>query len=181
MTPTSTTKSTLPDAGALPRRFAVGAAIAAALGTRAAFGEPAGAVRLEANKAVIRRLIEGVQQDGDFDLFERLFAADYVDHTPFGGFPPNRDGTRAIYRMFRAAFPDWRAVIHRQVAEGDLVTTHKTYLGTHRGAFMSVAPTGRETTFDVMDIMRVRDGRITDHWTVADGAGLIRQITAPAR
>nr|WP_043234553.1 ester cyclase [Bosea sp. LC85] len=131
---------------------------------------------LEANKAVVRRLIEGVQRDGDFVLFEQLFAADYVDRTPFGGFEPSRNGTRAIYQSFRAAFPDWRAVIHRQVAEGDLVTTHKTYYGTHRGPFMGIAPTGRETTFEVIDIMRIRDGQITDHWGIGDSAGLLRQI-----
>lgn len=129
-----------------------------------------------ANKATIRRLLEGVQQGGDFALFERLFAEDYVDHTPFGGFAPNRDGTREIYQAFRIAFPDWRAEVHFQIAEGDLVSTYKTYHGTHRGPFMGIAPTGRTTRFDVMDIMRVRDGRITDHWTVADGAGLIAQL-----
>ncbi|TAJ87653.1 ester cyclase [Reyranella sp.] len=143
--------------------------------------QSAGDPKLDANKATVRRLLEGVQRDGDFALFEQLSAADYVDHTPFGDFPPNRDGTRAIYQGFRAAFPDWRAVIHRQIAEGDLVTTHKTYHGTHRGPFMGVAPTGRETTFDVIDIMRVRNGQITDHWGIGDGAGLMRQITAANR
>ena len=129
-----------------------------------------------ANKATIERLLEGVQQGGDFVLFEQLFAQDYVDHTPFGGFAPDRDGTRQIYQTFRAAFPDWRAEVHFQIAEGDLVSTYKTYHGTHRGPFMGIAPTGRITRFDVMDIMRVRNGRITDHWTVADGAGLVAQL-----
>jgi steroid delta-isomerase-like uncharacterized protein len=132
----------------------------------------------EANKAVIRRLVEGVQRDGDFELFEELFAEDYVDHTPFGGFPPNRDGTRQIYQAFRAGFPDWHAEVHLTIAEGDLVSTYKDYHGTHRGTFMGIAPTGRVTRFSVMDIMRVRDGRITDHWTVADGAGLMQQLRA---
>lgn len=129
-----------------------------------------------ANKVTINRLLEGVQRDGDFALFEELFAPNYVDHTPFGGFAPNRDGTRQIYQTFRAAFSDWRAEVHFQIAEGDLVSTYKTYHGTHRGPFMGIAPTGRITRFEVMDIMRVRDGRITDHWTVADGAGLLAQL-----
>lgn len=129
-----------------------------------------------ANKATIRRLLEDVQQGGDFALFGQLFADDYVDHTPFGGFAPNRDGTRAIYQTFRAALPDWRAEVHFQIAEGDLVSTYKTYHGSHRAPFMGIAPTGRTTRFDVMDVMRVRDSRITDHWTVADGAGLIAQL-----
>jgi predicted ester cyclase len=139
---------------------------------------PSGASEIEANKAVVRNLIEGVQRGGDFALFERLFAADYVDHTPFGNFPPNRDGTRAIYQTFRNAFPDWRATIHAQVAEGELVTSRKTYYGTHHGEFLGIAPTGRETRFEVIDIMCVRTGRITDHWGFGDGAGLMRQLGA---
>ncbi|MBZ9791618.1 ester cyclase [Rhizobium sp. 3T7] len=131
---------------------------------------------LAANKTVIRQLLEGVQRDGDFDLFERLFAPDYVDHTPFGDARPDRNGTREIYRTFRAAFPDWNAEVHLQIAEGDLVSTYKTYHGTHLGPFIGIAATGRATRFNVMDVMRVRNGQITDHWTVADGAGLMAQI-----
>ncbi|RVT74343.1 ester cyclase [Agrobacterium sp. CNPSo 2736] len=129
-----------------------------------------------ANKAVIGQLLEGVQRDGDFDLFERLFATDYMDHTPFAGFPPDRNGTREIYRTFRAAFPDWNAEVHFQIAEGDLVCTYKTYHGTHLGTFLGIAATGRATRFNVMDVMRVRNGQITDHWTVADGAEPMAQI-----
>jgi predicted ester cyclase len=56
------------------------------------------------------------------------------------------------------------------------VTSFKTYHGTHRGDFMGTAPTGR--SFDAMDIMRVRDGKITDHWGVSDAASLMRQLGA---
>jgi len=131
---------------------------------------------LEANKAVIRQMIERVQGGGDFEYFEKVFAADYIDHTPFGGFPPDRNGTRSIYETFRQAFPDWHAVVHFQVAEGNLVTSHKTYHGTHRGAFMSAPATGRTISFGVVDVMRVRNGQITDHWGYADAIGLMNQL-----
>ncbi|GAA1214864.1 ester cyclase [Pseudonocardia alaniniphila] len=36
----------------------------------------------EAAKAVVRRNTEEVQNNGDFDVFEELFADDFVDHTP---------------------------------------------------------------------------------------------------
>jgi len=157
------------------RGFLIGMAAAAAL---PAVAEAASDDTAISNRAIIKRLLEEVQRDGDFDLFEEIFAPEYVDHTPFGGFPANRDGTREIYKTFRSAFPDWRAEVHLQVAEGDLVNTYKTYHGTHRGPFFGVAPTGRATRFDVMDIMRIRNGQITDHWTVADGAGLMAQINA---
>ena len=71
-----------------------------------------------------------------FAAFEQLFAADYVDHTPFPGYGSDRESTRTIYLALRAAFPDLRATINRQFAEGDFVTTFKTYHGTHRGVFL---------------------------------------------
>jgi steroid delta-isomerase-like uncharacterized protein len=161
------------NAASFGRRMAVAGLVSTLLPLPAAAGN---GNREEANKAVIRRLLDEVQRDGDFAVFEQLFAADYVDHTPFGGFRPDRHGTSEIYRTFRAAFPDWRAEVHLQIAEGDLVSTYKTYHGTHRGAFLGLAPTDRTTRFAVMDVMRIRDGRITDHWTVADGAGLLAQL-----
>lgn len=148
----------------------------------AGFALPASAVAdgdgLAANKAVVRRVLDDVQRDGDFDAFESLFAADYTDHTPFPGFARDRGGTRLIYQTFRAAFPGFAATVHRQIAEDDLVTSHKTYGGVHRGDFMGIPPTGRAIRFEVIDIMRVRNGQITDHWGVADVAGLLRQLGA---
>ena len=41
----------------------------------------------EAGIAVVRRNTEEVQSRGNFEVFEELFASDFVDHTPQpGGF-----------------------------------------------------------------------------------------------
>jgi predicted ester cyclase len=115
--------------------------------------------------AVVRRNTEEVQSRGNFEVFEELFAADFVDHTPQpGGFTPDRDGARNLYRALRAAFPDFHAEIHWQISDGDRVTTYKTYHGTHEGTFWGLAPTGRKIHFETVDVMRVRNGKITDHW-----------------
>src|SRR4051794_23340272 len=89
----------------------------------------------EAAKAVVWRNTEEVQGGGNFAVFEKLFADDFVDHTPQPGRTPVKDGARQLYKILRAAFPDFRAEIHWQCAEGDRVTTYKTYRGTHRGEF----------------------------------------------
>ncbi|PTR31894.1 putative ester cyclase [Rhodococcus sp. OK519] len=127
-------------------------------------------------KAVVRRNTDEVQGGGNFAVFDELFADDYVDHTPQPGLTPDKDGTRLLYQSLRSAFPDFRADIHWQSSDRDLVTTYKTYLGTHRGAFMGVAPTGRAVSFDTVDVMRVRDGRIVEHWGVANLLSLMQQL-----
>ncbi len=132
----------------------------------------------EAAKAVVRRNTEEVQSKGNFELFEELFADDFVDHTPQPGRTPDKAGARELYRVLRAAFPDFSAEIHWQAADGNLVTTYKTYHGTHGGSFLGIAATGREIQFETVDAMRVRDGQIVEHWGVANLLSLLEQLGA---
>ena len=132
----------------------------------------------DAAKAVVRRNTEEVQSKGNFDVFEEVFADDFVDHTPQPNMIPDKAGVRGLYRSLRAAFPDFRAEIHWQAADGELVTTYKTYHGTHQGTFLGVAPTGRKIHFETVDVMRVRDGKITEHWGVANLFSLMEQLGA---
>jgi steroid delta-isomerase-like uncharacterized protein len=132
----------------------------------------------DAAKAVVRRNTEEVQSRGNFEVFEELFADDFVDHTPQPNMTPNKEGVRDLYHKLRVAFPDFRADIHWQAADGELVTTYKTYHGTHQGMFLDVAPTGRKIHFETVDVMRVRNGKITDHWGVANLFSLMQQLGA---
>jgi predicted ester cyclase len=56
------------------------------------------------------------------------------------------------------------------------VTTYKTYHGTHERRFWGLAPTGREVHFETVDVMRVRNGKIADHWGVANLFSLMQQL-----
>jgi steroid delta-isomerase-like uncharacterized protein len=132
----------------------------------------------EAAKAVVRLNTEEVQGKGNFALFDDLFAEDFLDHTPQPGGTPDKAGARTLYAALRQAFPDFHAVIHWQSAEGDRVTTFKTYHGTHQGALFGVTPTGRAIQFDTVDVMRVQNGRITEHWGVAHLYSLLQQLGA---
>jgi predicted ester cyclase len=82
----------------------------------------------------------------------------------------------ALFAMFFTAFPDLRVEIHRQVTEDDVVATHKTFRGTHHGDFMGVAGTGHRVEFDVIDLLRVADGQLAEHWNVVDGLTLLTQV-----
>jgi hypothetical protein len=99
-------------------------------------------------KAIVRRNTEKVQGEGDFALFDELFADDFVDHTPQPGTTPDKAGVRVLYTRLREAFPDFRPEIRWQSVEGDLVTTYKIYHGTHLGEFLGIPPTGRTIQFE---------------------------------
>ena len=73
----------------------------------------------------------------------------------------------------------FRAKIHWQRADGDTVTTFKTYYGTHKGPFLGIAATGREIHFESVDVvMRVQNGKITDHWGVGNLLSAVIQLGA---
>jgi hypothetical protein len=80
----------------------------------------------DAAKAVVRRNTAEVQGKGNFDVFEEPFADDFVDHTPLPNMTPDKPGVRGLYKTIREAFPDFYAVIHRQTAEDEIVTTFKS-------------------------------------------------------
>jgi steroid delta-isomerase-like uncharacterized protein len=130
----------------------------------------------EALRSVVRINTEQVQGQGDFELFENLFADDFVDHTPQPGTTADKAGVRVLYKRLREAFPDFRPEIHWQTVDADIVTTFKTYHGAHLGDFLGIAPTGKAIQFETVDAMRVRDGRITDHWGVANLYSVLQQL-----
>jgi SnoaL-like polyketide cyclase len=60
-------------------------------------------------KAVVRRNTEEVQSRGNFEVFEELFAEDFVDHTPQPNMTPDKAGVRKLYGYICEAFPDFHA------------------------------------------------------------------------
>jgi hypothetical protein len=66
------------------------------------------------NVAIVRRFIDEYQTGGDESVAEAILADDFVDHCPFGPFPPDREGVKQLFAALRVAFPDLRAEIKDQ-------------------------------------------------------------------
>ena len=128
--------------------------------------------------AVVRRFVEEYQSTGDEAVALALLAPGFVDRSPFGPFPPNRDGVLALFQMLRGGLSDLHAEIHDQLVDGDKVVTRKTFHGTHDGELLGIPATGRTVAWDVIDIVRVRDGLMVEHWNVVDAYGLMAQLGA---
>ena len=59
----------------------------------------------DAAKAVVRRNTEEVQGKGNFDVFEELFADDFLDHTPQPNMTPDKPGALASTKPFGKRSP----------------------------------------------------------------------------
>jgi steroid delta-isomerase-like uncharacterized protein len=141
---------------------------------------------VEENKAIYRRFVDEIINQGNFALVDQLFAANYVDHNAPPGAPGGLEGVKAVFALFRTGFPDVHFTIDRMVGEGDKVATWVTGHGTNNGSFMGIPPSGKEATWASTGIFRVVNGKIVEHWGTPDLASLLQQIgampaPAPAR
>jgi len=130
----------------------------------------------ETNKALVLRLIDEAQSNGRLEVVDELLADDFVDHTPLPGVPPTRDGVKMLFGYLRSAFPDLQVHVQEQIAEGEKVATRKVFEGTHRGEFLGVPPTERTISFELIDILTFRGGKIAEHRVILDQAALQRQL-----
>ena len=133
---------------------------------------------LERNKEVVVRFNREVIEKGDEGAFRELMAPDFVNRTAHPGAPAGAEGMiHTFNRILRLAFPDLTVEIHDQVAEGDKVTTRKSFYATHRGEFFGVPPSNKSVTMDVIDIIRLESGKYVEHWGILDMQSLMSQIT----
>lgn len=100
-----------------------------------------------------------------------------VNRTPLHPDPQGGpEEVELIFDAFHAAFADFAVEVLDQVAEGDKVMTYKVFSGTHTGEFQGIPASGRAVRFDVMDIVRLRDGQVVEHWGMVDQLALLRQL-----
>ena len=132
----------------------------------------------EEHKAVVRRFVEAVQNEGDLSVLDELAAPGYINHSAPAGVPADREGLKQLTAMFRRAFPDGRMTIEDMVAEEDRVATRKTFRGTHQGELMGIPSTGKVVAIGLIDIVRLVDGKVVESWSAADDLGLLQQLGA---
>lgn len=105
-----------------------------------------------------------------------LLADDFVDHTPFPGFEGTKQRVLDLFVMLRTAFPDLRAEMLHQIAEGEMVAPRKVFHGTHAGRFFGMPGSGKKVTITVIHLVRVSGGKMREYWNLVDQAGLMAQL-----
>lgn len=98
------------------------------------------------NKAVYRRWLRELWEEGELAAAVELIAPDFVDRAPYPGVIADREGHKQVVAMLHAAFPDWRFTIEHLVAEGDKVVGRWRMDATHGGdiAFMGIPASGKQ-------------------------------------
>ena len=123
----------------------------------------------EENKAIARQVYE-IISTGDFDRAEEIVDASAPDNELLPGDPPVKliDTFKETFSEAREGFPDLTIAVEDVMAEGDRVTARVTMRGTHSGEFQGIAPTGKRVEVRAIDMFRIENGKIVEHWGHAD-------------
>jgi predicted ester cyclase len=138
------------------------------------------------NKQAVAEFVGRCQNQHDLAFADEAFHPEFKNHyRPEGRDIPETNrpasGFQAFYGALLQGFPDATVEIGDQLAERDLVATRKTFRGTHLGELWDLPPTGNRVELEFIDIFRLRDGRLIEHWTSMDINALRQQMRPEAR
>jgi len=135
-------------------------------------------ISLERSSAlvVMQRMFDEGFATGDGAIVDELCSPDLVEHQ-FGLSGGGADAIQHVKDAMRdvhGAFPDIAFTIEDAVESGDTIWVRVRAQGTATGPFFG-PPSGRPVDFTVVDIARVVDDRIVEHWGVPDRFAVLAQ------
>lgn len=132
----------------------------------------------EQNKALMRKMMEEVWQNGNAAAVDGYYSDEYVNHSAQPGLPEGREGVKVFTGIFNNAFSEESFTIEDQMAEGDKVATRWSSSSKYIGEFMGVPATGNQVRVTGIDVSRIAGGKIVESWGEADMIGMMQQIGA---
>jgi steroid delta-isomerase-like uncharacterized protein len=129
---------------------------------------------IERNKSQVLRVYE-LLNAGNIEAVGELVSPDYDEHNPLPGQGSGREGVLDRFSMITAGLAP-QFTIEDVIAEGDRVVVRWTNTGTHVAEFAGIPPTGRTFSITGIDIYRLTDGLLCEHWDVVDQLSMLGQL-----
>jgi predicted SnoaL-like aldol condensation-catalyzing enzyme len=130
----------------------------------------------ETNKKIIDGFAEAVFVKKDLSAVDQFMRADYIQHNPL--VKPGSSGFKEFFSTWFVAVPDWNYNLKKIVADGNEVWVYGSYMGTLKKDWLGVTASGQKYAFEAVDIFRIQDGKLAEHWDVMDIYGLFKQLGA---
>ena len=125
------------------------------------------------NKALVRRFISEIFEQGRVEVVDELCADDFIGHT-WGEI--DRDGLRQTMGRVAKSLADVRFTVEDEIAEGDRVAVRVTASARQVGEIAGQPASGRSYTIGEIHIFRLRDGKVTEHWHQYDQLARMKQL-----
>jgi steroid delta-isomerase-like uncharacterized protein len=133
---------------------------------------------IEDNKALVRRFIREIFEQGHLEAVEELCADDFIGHT--WGNADKEDLKQAMGRVAKG-LADAHFTIDDMIAEDDQVAVRVTASARQVGEFMGMPAGGRTYEIGEMHIFRIRDGKVVEHWHQFDVPEMMKQLGGVAQ
>jgi steroid delta-isomerase-like uncharacterized protein len=128
------------------------------------------------NKLLAISFVDDIINAHNVSMVDSLVAPNYQEHQADRHYLNTRYGLKRGLRNFFAAFPDLHIRINFLTEENNIVTAQYTMTGTHTGHIYQHKPTRRKINVEGVDIIRIEDGKMTEHWGYLEEARLLRQL-----
>lgn len=128
----------------------------------------------ESNKRTVGAFAESVFVKKDLTAVDQYVRNDYIQHNPLVG-----QGARGFKEFFSAWFEavqDWSYTLKKIVAEDNEVWAYGIYAGKLATDWLGIPASGQKYVFDAVDVFRIQDGKLAEHWDVMDIYGLFKQL-----
>jgi len=111
------------------------------------------------------------------DVLDSILSENYINHTPSTPNPPKGPaGLKPIIVAIRAGFPDLHYEIKDIIVTQDRVVARVIMAGTQTGTLFGIAPTGKHIEVNQINIEKIENGKITEHWRVTDELAMMKQL-----
>ena len=128
---------------------------------------------IEENKALARRFISEIFEQGRVESVDELCADDFIGHT-WGN--ADKEGLRQTMGRVAKSLADVHFTVEDEIAEGDRVAVRVTGSARQVGEVAGQPATGRSYKIGEIHIFRFRDGKVTEHWHQYDQLGRAKQL-----
>jgi predicted ester cyclase len=135
----------------------------------------------ESNSEIVRRVLERGFGGGDLSVVDEYVAADFIEHQD-GAEGRGPAAVKGIIRGLHESFTDMQLIIDDIVGAGEDVWVRARARASNTKPIMGRPATGRDIEIQIMDVIRCRDGKLVEHWGVADRLAMLQQLgLAPRR
>ena len=120
------------------------------------------------NMELVKRQYVEIFAEGNIDLVDEIFAEDFTNHDSWG-MQADREGMKMIATMLSKGFKDMRIEAkYLETTDGKVVVFVENTKGVMVDDVFDATATNKESIMRSADMWAIRDGQITDRWSVMD-------------
>jgi predicted ester cyclase len=129
------------------------------------------------NKKIVQTYFNEAWNKGHLDVLDSILNENYINHTPSTPNPSKGPaGLKPIILAIRAGFPDLHYEIKDIIVTQDKAVARVIMTGTQTGVLFGIAPTGKHVEINQINIEKIENGKITEHWRVTDELAMMKQL-----